>query len=273
MRNRYACRAAVALVACVVAPAFLIAVPTDSAEARKGRKLGDRTLRIGHRGADVKALQRLLSRAGFRAKADGVFGGSTRRSVLRFEREMGLRPDGRVTRLDARRLKVAVSASTSGGYQAAPPPASEAERTARSEPPPAGSKARLTKDGLAVAPAGAPPAVKRVIAAANRIAHKPYRYGGGHGRWEDSGYDCSGSVSYALHGGGLLKRSMPSGSFTSYGQRGAGRWITLYTNSGHIYMVVAGLRFDTSGRAKSGSRWQSAMRSPRGYTVRHPKGL
>ena len=109
-----------------------------------------------------------------------------------------------------------------------------------------------------MAPADAPAAVKAVIAAGNRIATKPYKYGGGHARWEDSGYDCSGSVSYALHGGGLLSSSMPSGGFTSWGASGQGRWITIYANSGHMYMVVAGLRFDTSGA--SPSRWQSDMR-------------
>src|SRR3712207_2056862 len=92
-------------------------------------------------------------------------------------------------------------------------------------------------------------------------------------RSEDSGYDCSGSVSYALHGGDLLDSPMPSGSFTSWGQAGKGDWITIYTHGGHIYMVVAGLRFDTSGRAQTGSRWQTEMRSPSGFTVRHPKGL
>ncbi len=135
------------------------------------------------------------------------------------------------------------------------------------------ANAKLTKDGLAIPPADAPQEVKDVIEAANRIAHKPYRYGGGHGKWEDSGYDCSGSVSYALHGGDLLDSPMPSGSFTSWGEAGKGEWITIYTHGGHIYMVVAGLRFDTSGRGETGSRWQKAMRSPSGFTVRHPKGL
>jgi hypothetical protein len=101
----------------------------------------------------------------------------------------------------------------------------------------------------------------------------PYRYGGGHGRWKDTGYDCSGSVSYALHGGGLLDASMPSGGFTSWGESGPGKWITTYANGGHMYMVVAGLRFDTSGRSRTGSRWQKSMRSSSGFTVRHPEGF
>ena len=119
----------------------------------------------------------------------------------------------------------------------------------------------------------APLSVRRVIAAGDRIATTPYRYGGGHGSFHDSGYDCSGSVSYALHGAGLLQSSMPSGGFETWGDAGPGQWVTLYANAGHIYMVVAGLRFDTSGRSSAGSRWQTATRSGAGYVVRHPSGL
>jgi hypothetical protein len=133
--------------------------------------------------------------------------------------------------------------------------------------------ATVGADGYAVAPALAPPVVQAVIAAGNLIAHKPYIYGGGHGQWEDAGYDCSGSVSYALHGAGLLETAMPSGSFTSWGDPGPGQWITLFANGGHMYMTVAGLRFDTSGRTRSGTRWQADMRSAAGYTVVHPPGL
>ena len=107
----------------------------------------------------------------------------------------------------------------------------------------------------------------------NEIATKPYRYGGGHGRWRDSGYDCSGSVSFALHGAGLLDTPLDSTGFMSWGVPGKGQWVTNYANSGHSYMIVAGLRFDTSGRAEDGSRWHTDMRSARGYTVRHPAGL
>ena len=119
---------------------------------------------------------------------------------------------------------------------------------------------------------GLPFTVRRVIAAASRIAHKPYRYGGGHGSFNDTGYDCSGSVSYALHGGGLLSRPMDSGELMSYGAAGPGRYITIYAHSGHAYMVVHGRRFDTTGQS-SGSRWQWESRSTSGYTVRHPPGL
>ena len=101
----------------------------------------------------------------------------------------------------------------------------------------------------------------------------PYIYGGGHGKWEDAGYDCSGSVSYALHFGGLLEASMPSGGFMNWGEPGAGQWITIYANGGHAYMTVAGLRFDTSGRTKSGSRWQADNALGPGVHRRAPRRL
>ena len=119
----------------------------------------------------------------------------------------------------------------------------------------------------------APLVVRRVIAAGNRIARAPYSYGGGHGNWNAGAYDCSGSVSYALHGGGLLDTALASGDLMSWGAPGPGRWITIYANGGHAFMVVAGRRFDTTGREQTGSRWQSAMRDTTGYVVRHPPGL
>ena len=138
---------------------------------------------------------------------------------------------------------------------------------------PAGAKAKLV-DGMAIAPRSAPARIKAVIAAANRIRSKPYIYGGGHGRWEDRGYDCSGSVSYALHGGNFLTSPLDSTSFMRWEKGGRGRWITVYANGGHVYMVVAGLRYDTSGRSgPRGTRWSSALRSNAGFAVRHPPGL
>jgi hypothetical protein len=112
-----------------------------------------------------------------------------------------------------------------------------------------------------------------VIAAANRIAGKPYVYGGGHGSFDSTGYDCSGSVSYALHGGGLLSAPLTSGGFTSYGAPGPGKHITIYASSGHVYMTINGRRFDTSARRQSGSRWGGPRRSGGGYVLRHPPGL
>ena len=136
---------------------------------------------------------------------------------------------------------------------------------------PAGRKAKLV-NGKAIPPRNAPRAVKRVIAAANRIEEKPYRWGGGHGSWNDSGYDCSGSVSYALHGGGLLDSPMPSGSFMHWERPGLGRWITVFANGGHAYAVIAGLRWDTSMTPGDGPGWSKQMRSSSGYAVRHPHG-
>ena len=133
-----------------------------------------------------------------------------------------------------------------------------------------GARARVLPDGTAVAPEGAPDVVKRVILAANQIAKFPYKWGGGHGAWRDSGYDCSGSVSFALAGAGLLRSPMASGGFMRWAAPGPGRWITTYANGGHMFMVVAGLRFDTSGAGRDGTRWQSGVKGGGGFSVRHP---
>jgi hypothetical protein len=127
----------------------------------------------------------------------------------------------------------------------------------------------------AIAPASAPKAVKRVIAAANRIRATPYIWGGGHGRWWDKGYDCSGSVSYALHGAKLLEAPLVSGSFMTWGEPGPGTWITIYANRQHVYMTVAGLRWDTGGDAPgvTGPRWHAEPFLGKGFVVRHPVGL
>src|SRR5688500_15036018 len=112
---------------------------------------------------------------------------------------------------------------------------------------PVGTAAIASDRRTAVAPQGAPEEIVKAIAAANKITRKPYKWGGGHGRWWDSGYDCSGSVSYVLYKAGLLDASRDSTGFMSYGKRKRGRWITIYANGGHAYMEIAGLRFDTSG--------------------------
>jgi cell wall-associated NlpC family hydrolase len=136
-----------------------------------------------------------------------------------------------------------------------------------------GPRARVLGDGTAVAPENAPEVVKRVIMAANEIAKFPYKWGGGHGAWRDNGYDCSGSVSFALAGAGLLRTPLTSGGFLNYGAPGPGRWITIYTHYGHIFMVVGGLRFDTSGQGRAGTRWQAEPRSTVGFAMRHIPGL
>ena len=135
-----------------------------------------------------------------------------------------------------------------------------------------GPRAKVLSDGTAVAPEDAPGVVKRVILAANQIAKFPYKWGGGHGAWKDDGYDCSGSVSFALAGAGLMRSPLTSGGFVGWGEPGPGDWITIYANGGHMFMTVAGLRFDTSGRGRAGTRWQAAPRSAGGLAVRHPPG-
>jgi hypothetical protein len=116
--------------------------------------------------------------------------------------------------------------------------------------------------------------VRRLIRAGNRIAKAPYKYGGGHGSWNDSGYDCSGSVSYVLHHAGLLSGSArPSGGFMNWRRSGRGRWVTVYAHGGHMFLTVAGLRFDTTDRERDGTRWHRDMRSTAGYAVRHPGGI
>jgi cell wall-associated NlpC family hydrolase len=150
-----------------------------------------------------------------------------------------------------------------------------------------GTKAVLLPDGTAAAPAAAPAPVQKAIWAANAIQDKPYRYGGGHGSFKDSGYDCSGTVSVALNAAGVLKTPLDSGSFLRWGQAGRGDWITVYTNPGHAYAVLAGLRLDTSaayaprGRmarkhakaGEKGPRWRPSRRPSSGFTARHAPGL
>lgn len=269
----------------ILSMAVVLLVPTQSFAAKKNWKLGDRTLSEGSKGHDVRVLQRFLTRAGARTGVDGVFGAGTTRAVRAFERSQLRRVDGKVTRLDVLVLRDVVTnggavakAAGTGGALPRNGPAPVIPEAAVDQPPAPlklgpGMKATVGPDGLATAPVLAPPIVQQVIAAGNKIAKMPYIYGGGHASWIAAGYDCSGSVSYALHGAGLLKNSMPSGGFMNWADAGPGQWITVYSHASHMYMVVAGLRFDTSGRASAGTRWQAATRSTRGYSVRHPPGL
>jgi hypothetical protein len=159
-----------------------------------------------------------------------------------------------------------VQAETPGGVSTTTP-----EVETPTAPP---GKAILVR-GRAIAPADAPPAVKKVIAAANKIRTKPYIYGGGHGRWWDAGYDCSGAVSFALHGGSLIDTPMPSGSLAGWGSAGKGRWITVYANGGHAYAIIAGLRWDTAGTTNgTGPRWHKSLKAQASgpFTARHPTG-
>ena len=132
----------------------------------------------------------------------------------------------------------------------------------------------LLKNGIAYAPRDAPMAVKKALAAGNRLQGKPYKWGGGHGSPYDSGYDCSGTVSYVLREAGLLRGSLPSKSYFTYGKKGEGRWITLYIRDGHVFLTIAGLRLDTGGPGgETGPRWKPETRQSRGHVMRHPAGL
>jgi peptidoglycan hydrolase-like protein with peptidoglycan-binding domain len=336
------------LVTAVAAPTAVAASPTRAAH------LGDRTLRAGASGPDVRELQVALGKAGFKVKTDSNFGTATLRAVKRFQRASRLTPSGTVGRRTVAALKRALrgtKANANGGFSDDPEEDAahhslgdripvergmsghdirvlqdfltragftvtvdgefgagtekavrkfetaqnrpvdgiidaadiDALRTLVGQPDPGagtqptqlapGDMAQIGPDGLAIAPATAPDQVKAIIAAGNQIASKPYKYGGGHGKWNDSGYDCSGSVSYALHGAGLLDEALTSGDFTHWGDPGPGQWVTIYGKASHAYMVVAGIRFDTSGRTRNNTRWQKDMRSSSGYTAVHPPGL
>ena len=262
---------------------LLMFVIPASAEARYAA----RTLTVGSTGSDVKQLQKYLTKVGLQTGADGQYGRGTAKNVKAFERAKGRRADGRATPSDQRLLKQ--TAQTVGTQRTSDSNTSStggssydgSGNTQPTDTPPSSGnstgKATISSDGrTAVAPSDAPQEVVDAIAAANKITTKPYRYGGGHGKWEDSGYDCSGSVSYALHGGGFLNKPLDSSSFESWGQAGRGTWITVYANSGHAYTVIAGLRFDTSSAGAnggSGPRWRNKWRSPSGYVARHPDGF
>jgi peptidoglycan hydrolase-like protein with peptidoglycan-binding domain len=242
-----------------VAVAALALIPAADAAAAS---YGSRTLREGSNGSDVKRLQRYLDRAGYETSADGMFGPATARSMRGFETAEDRRANGAASRYEQRLVR---SRAAQAELEA---PAVEVPATA-----PAGEQAYIDDNGLAVAPASAPAEVQAIIAAGNEIATKPYKYGGGHGRWNDTGYDCSGSISYVLHAAGLLDTALDSTGFMSWGEAGRGEWVTIRANPGHAYMIVAGLRFDTSARRQTGNRWSDVMRSARGYTGRHPAGL
>jgi cell wall-associated NlpC family hydrolase len=188
------------------------------------------------RGGGVRSLQRVLG-----LSADGIFGPMTERAVKRFQRRHGLAVDGVVGPMTRRALGLGAG--------------------------------RVLKRGRHRSGGGGGGRLTLLIRAANRIASAPYRYGGGHRRFRDSGYDCSGSVSYALHGAGLLASPLDSSGFMTYGSPGRGRHVTIYANAGHVFMVVDGRRYDTSALGEFGSRWTWSRRSSSGFAVRHPPGL
>lgn len=212
--------------------------------------------------------------SGLREARDRIAGQEREASAARDELE-AQRADFLATR-EQRQARIAALEARAGALEDSLPdltndPASSS--APRAPAPVNGQSAVLGSDGIAAAPAGAPQAVKDAIAAANAIVGKPYLWGGGHGSFESSGYDCSGAVSYALHGGGLISSPLDSTGLTTWGEPGEGNWITVYGNSGHAYAVIAGLRWDTSGTGGTGPRWHSDARSSAGFIARHPSGL
>jgi cell wall-associated NlpC family hydrolase len=166
----------------------------------------------------------------------------------------------------------AASAGTNGSYE--PPSPAERKRVYAATHPVGGVESSLLLNRTALAPASAPDPIRQMISAANLIVGQPYRWGGGHGSFQSKGYDCSGAVSYALAGAGLLRTPLTSGQFMGYGIPGPGRWLTIYANPDHVYAVIAGLRWDTVGDARgSGPRWHPADAYPQGFTARHLPGL
>jgi peptidoglycan hydrolase-like protein with peptidoglycan-binding domain len=228
------------------------------------RHLGDRTLCQGMHGHDVRVLQQYLTFAGFLTAIDGSFGAATKQSVLEFQRAQKMNPNGVVTYSVQQLLRAAI-------------------RAVQASPPPPGEKVQINPDGTATAPADAPTAVQQVVAAANQILTTSYCVGGGHGSWTSSCYDCSGAVSYALHGAGLLSSPEDSTGLESYGNPGPGQWISFYADSGHAFLVVGGRAFDTANfggpniPAGDGPRWRSNptgnLQDGGSYVVRHPPGL
>jgi peptidoglycan hydrolase-like protein with peptidoglycan-binding domain len=306
-------------------------------------QLGSRVLHQGMRGSDVRALQHLLTRVGFRTPVNGSFGSATARAVVAFERQWELKANGIVSRSVATELRNVVNGASNGGSSFAvtattvqptsAPTLSQGSkgkwvRTLQSDLTFVGypttvdgqfgssttqsvnqfksahgftadgvmgtdawsallqavqqiestptAKARLNPDGTVTAPAGAPQVIQTMIAAANRIATKPYCYAGGHGKWNDRCYDCSGSVSYVLHAAGMLSVSEDSTQLESYGSRGVGRWVTIWANAGHTYMQIAGLYFDTAAQSSNSlnDRWSKRnIENNSAFVVRHPTGL
>jgi peptidoglycan hydrolase-like protein with peptidoglycan-binding domain len=226
-------------------------------------QLGRRLLRPGLHGTDVTILQGYLTIAGFPTSVDGNFGPQTATSVAAFKQAHSIAPANGVAGPSFdRALRSAISSYTSDV---------------------ATGTAAINSDGTATLPAGAPAAVQAMVTSADQILNTSYCVGGGHGRWKSSCYDCSGSVSYVLHGAGLLSSSEDSTGLESYGQAGPGKWVSIYSDPSHAFIVIAGIAFDTANYggpnipSGDGPRWRS---NPLGnladgghYIVRHPPGL
>lgn len=280
----------------------LITLGTAAGSASAAVKLKP-TLYPGARGAQVSVLQRDLTVAGVKTKVTGYYGSGTRSHVRRFQHAHRLAADGVAGPNTVRALLAVVRAhdttvkgdssgdsstasGSSGSTGSGSSGAGDSGGSALGAPAQSARVVRLhlNSKGLVVIPNTVPTKVAKMLAAANRIAHRRYIYGGGHSGWgPQSGYDCSGSVSYVLHGAGLMsaaqndrwKLPFDSTQFESYGARGAGRWVTLYANAGHVYMRISNLFFDTGAQSSGNGndRWSTVrIGVARGFVVRHPKG-
>jgi peptidoglycan hydrolase-like protein with peptidoglycan-binding domain len=290
--RRLLCAAIMVLSCAALMPTLATAATKATARVRNMR-FGARTLTTGMTGTDVITLQHDLTALGWTTDATGVFNGLTRHHVRAFQKQNNLTVDGVVGPATYSALKQAM-ASVENTTDA--PDTTDATATASSATLPADDSggagfvpanttaasgpvedATLSSDGIATAPADAPEVVQEAIAAANKIAFDPYVYGGGHNGWgPQKGYDCSGSTSYVLHAADLLS-GMPldSTQFLSYGDAGPGQWITIYAESGHAYMNIAGLWFDTADQSATNGndRWSTTRVSPsQGFVARHPDG-
>jgi peptidoglycan hydrolase-like protein with peptidoglycan-binding domain len=237
--------------------------------------LGNRVLRPGMHGHDVRVLQAYLTVDGYPTTVDGDYGPATRSSVVSWQGANNVKANGIFTYHDSRMLREDVAKVESS------------PKSTRNNPPvqtTPGATATINSNGDASAPASAPEAVKKMIAAANSIDTKPYIYAGGHASWNAAGYDCSGAVGYVLHAAGYLNSPEPSGAMESWGVAGKGQWVTVYASGPHAFMVIAGLAFDTAHwgpttPAGSGPRWLTKanalanLSDGNNYVARHPPGL
>ena len=239
--------------------------------------LGNRILRPGMHGHDVRVLQAYLTVDGYPTTVDGDFGPSTKSSVVSWQSANDVADNDVFTYADSRLLREDVAK-----VESSPKTVTNPTTTPTTTP---GATATIDSSGNATAPASAPAVVQEMIAAANSIDTKPYIYAGGHASWNAPGYDCSGAVSFVLHGAGLLSSPEDSTGLESFGSAGKGQWVTIYANAGHTWIVIAGLAFDTghwgpTAPAGSGPRWlikadatANLTDGTGDYTVRHPSGL
>jgi peptidoglycan hydrolase-like protein with peptidoglycan-binding domain len=242
--------------------------------------LGNRVLKQGMRGHDVRVLQAYLTVDGYATTVDGDFGPSTETSVMSWQTASDVTADGVISYADSRLLRKDVAK-----VESTPKTASNPTTTPAAPATTPGATATIDSSGDATAPASAPALVQQMIAAANSIDTKPYIYAGGHASWSAPGYDCSGAVSFVLHAAGLLSTPEDSTQLESFGSSGAGQWVTVYANAGHTWIVIAGLAFNTghwgpTAPAGSGPRWlikadatANLNDGTGGYVVRHPDGL